>query len=350
MNRRPTLRTIADASGFAVTTVSRALAGDQKIAEATRREVSRIAQQIGYVPDRAAQRLRTGRTNVIALVLSPHEEIFGFRGSMISGLQQAVAGTAFHITMAPYDGDADPMVPIRHIVRNGLADGIAFSGTRPDDPRVAFLTEAGFPFASHGRTDTGVAHAWCDYDNDAFGRLAVRRLADRGRRRLLLIPPNPGRTYSRHMRNGFMAAVGEAGIVGLMDDALTLSSRPSALQEGAARMVRDGAVDGFICPGEVPAMAVLAGLHDEQLRIGTDVDVIAKQTSATFDLYRPRIDTIYEDIRSAGEALGRLLLRRIAGEDPDGLSILLPPTVNFRTDQSFPVSSGTTANRSPTRP
>lgn len=331
MNRRPTLRTIAEASGFAVTTISRALAGDQKIAEATRREVSRIAQQLGYVPDRAAQRLRTGRTNVISLVLSPHEEIFGFRGSMIAGLQLAVAGTSFHITMAPYDGDADPMVPICHIVRNGLADGIAFSGTRPDDPRVAYLTEAGFPFASHGRTDAGIAHAWCDYDNDAFARLAVRRLAERGRRRLLLIPPQSDRTYSRHMRDGFLAEAAAVGVAGLMDDALTLSSRPSVLQGGAARLVAEAGIDGFICPGEVSAMAVLAGLQDEGVAIGKAVDVIAKQTSATFDLYRPRVDTIYEDIRAAGEALGRLLLRRIAGEDPSALSVLLEPTVNFRT-------------------
>jgi LacI family transcriptional regulator len=330
MNRRPTLRTVAEASGFAITTVSRALAGDEKIAEATRKEVNRIATKLGYIPDRAAQRLRTGRTNVIALVLSPHEEIIGFRGSMIAGLQMAVAGTAYHITMAPYDGDADPLVPVRHIVRNGLADGIVFSGTRPDDPRVAFLNEAGFPFVSHGRTDSATPHPWCDYDNAAFARLAVRRLVARGRRRLLLIPPQADRTYARHMTEGFLAATREAAVEGITDPALTLSAKTQTLQDGALRLVNDSGVDGFICPGEVAAMAVLAGLQDGQVRLGADVDVIAKQTSGTFDLYRPRIDTIYEDIRAAGEALGQVLLRRIAGEDPRNLGVLLSPTTAFR--------------------
>lgn len=333
MTTRPTLRTIAETSGFAVTTVSRALAGDEKIAESTRQEVSRIADLLGYVPNRAAQRLRTGRTNVIALVLSPHEEIIGFRGTMIAGLQKAVASTAFHITMAPYDADADPMVPIRHIVRNGLADGIVFSGTQPADPRVTFLTEAGMPFVSHGRTNGQTAHAWCDYDNEAFARLAVQRLVERGRRRLLLIPPQPHRTYSRHMRDGFCKAISDAGVTGLFDESLTLATRPAKLQEAAVRLVRTDAVDGFICPGEVAAMAVLAGFQDRGVAVGAEVDVIAKQTSPTFDLYRPRIDTIYEDIRAAGEALGHLLLRRIAGEMPDNLHILMAPIVSFRTDQ-----------------
>jgi LacI family transcriptional regulator len=350
MARRPTLRTIAEASGFAVTTVSRALAGDEKIAESTRRTVGRIAEHLGYIPDRAAQRLRTGKTNVIALVLSPHEEIIGFRGSMIAGLQAAVAGTAFHITMAPYDGDADPMVPIRHIVRNGLADGIVFSGTRPDDPRVGFLCEAGLPFVSHGRTASVRSHAWCDYDNASFARIAVERLFSIGRRRILLIPPQHDRTYARHMRDGFFDAIAKLGCDGLIEEAFTLSAPPSTLQVGAARLAQEKAVDGFICPGEVSAMAVLAGLQDRRIGIGSDVDVIAKQTSRTFDLYRPRIDTIYEDVRAAGEAMGKLLLRQIAGEAAEHLTTLLAPTVNFRESHSFSVSSGTSAKRSPTRP
>ena len=306
--------------------MSRALAGDEKIALATRRQVADIALQLGYVPDRAARRLRTGRTNVIALVLSPHEEILGFRGSMIAGLSQAIAGTRFHISMTPDDGDADPMVPIRHILRNGLADGILFSGTSPDDPRVAFLSEQRFPFASHGRTDAVGRHAWCDDDNDAFAMMAVARLVARGRRRLLLIPPEPTRTFARHLREGFLRACATAGVQAVLDPAITL---PPRIQTAAARLRADG-VDGFICPGEVSAMAVLAGLQDLGSAIGAEVDVIARQTSQTFDLYRPRIDTICEDNRAAGETLGQLLLRRIAGEVPETLQVLQSPVANFR--------------------
>jgi LacI family transcriptional regulator len=335
MNGRPTLRTIAAASGFAVTTVSRALAGDEKIAESTRREVSRIAQMIGYVPDRAAQRLRTGRTHVIALVLSPHEEIFGFRGSMIAGLQEALADQPFHIMMAPYDPNADLLAPIRHIVHNRLADGLVFSGTLPSDPRVDFLCEAGFPFVSHGRTDSTVEHAWCDYDNHAFAAMAVRRMAAQGRRRLLLIPPQQGRTYGRHMRDGFAEAVKATGLESWVREDLTLSTRPAVLQDEAAQMVRDAGIDGFICPGEVAAMAVMAGLQDARIAIGGDVDVIAKQTSDTFGLYRPRVDTIYEDIRAAGKTLGDLMLRRIAGEEATRLQVLLPPRENFVLQKGF---------------
>lgn len=63
---RPTLRTVAQEAGFAVTTVSRALAGDPRIAETTRERVSEVARRLGYVPNRAAQRLRTAAPRLSA--------------------------------------------------------------------------------------------------------------------------------------------------------------------------------------------------------------------------------------------------------------------------------------------
>lgn len=330
MQDKATLRSIAAESGFAVTTVSRALADDPKIAEATRRRIGEIARAQGYVPDRAARHLRTGKTNVIALVMTPHDEILGFRGSMIAGVQKALQGTAYHIHMAPYDLRGDPLEPVRHIVQNRLADGILFTGTTPDDPRVAYLNAAGFAFVSYGRTDAGAAHAWCDFDNHAFAVMAVERLAARGRKSLFLLPPKDRRTYGRHMREGFQAAAARLGVKATTSEMLTLATPPQRLQSEIAPLCQGAGIDGIIAPGEVAAMAVMAGLGDAGIAVGGEVDVLAKQTSRTFDLYRPRIDTIYEDISAGGEAMGRLLLRRLAGEGAEGLQVLMLPEPNFR--------------------
>ncbi|MCX7889070.1 MAG: LacI family transcriptional regulator [Rhodobacteraceae bacterium] len=328
---KPTLRTISEVTGLALTTISRALSEDPKIAPATRERVARVAREVGYVPDRAAQRLRTGRTNVIAIVLSPHEEIIGFRGSLIAGLGEALEGTAFHISMIPYATGNSVMAPVAHIVRNRLADGLVFAGTSPDDPRARYLSEAGFPFASHGRTGFGNGHAWCDYDNAAFARIAVERLAGRGRRRPFLIQPAAEYTFATHMTTGFSEAAARAGIAALLDPAVTIRTPADRINAFVTDlMASPGAPDAFICPGEVAAMAVLAALTDLGLRVGRDVDVIAKQTSPLFDQFRPRIDTIYEDLRAAGKVLGSLLLRRIAGEPPEALNVLMQPAPRFR--------------------
>lgn len=330
---KPTLRTISDATGLAVTTVSRALANDPKIAEETRRRVAQVAADIGYIPDRAAQRLRTGRTNVIALVLSPHVEIIGFRGSMMAGLSDAIQGTRYHVSMTPYDTHTDIMRPIEHIVRNRLADGIVFAGTHLRDPRVAYLLAEGFPFVTHGRTIGGAEHPWCDYDNGRFVELALDRLHARGRRRVLLFGPASTLTFSRHMMDALRRRGAELGLSVECPAQVTLSSSPADIRAFIRhRMSQALPPDGIICPGEVLALAVMSTLQDDGHAIGSDADVIAKQTSAVFDLVRPRIDTIYEDLRAAGAAMGSLLLRRIAGEPASLLHHLQAPEPRFRSE------------------
>ncbi|MDU8944066.1 LacI family transcriptional regulator [Ovoidimarina sediminis] len=323
--RKPTQRTIAEITGLAVTTVSRALAGDEKIAERTRAQVAEVAREIGYVPDRAAQRLRTGRSNVIALVLDPHSEILGFSSSMISGISGVLHDTTFHLVLMQYAIDEPPMDPIRRIVRNRLADGLILARTEPQDPRVAYLMRTGFPFVTHGRTEMA-AHPWLDYDNAAFARMAVERLVGAGRRRLALVAPAPKYSFNAHMREGFRAAVAAHGVTGLVAQGFTIHDTPGAITCGVREMAQGAeAPDGWICPGEIAAMAVQAGLTDCGQVIGRDVDLVAKQTSEVGNLFRPRLTAIYEDIEEAGRRLAQLLLARIRGEDPAALHHLQIP-------------------------
>ncbi|MEP3303717.1 MAG: LacI family DNA-binding transcriptional regulator, partial [Roseibium sp.] len=63
--QRPTLKTIAFMTGLGITTVSKALKDAPDIGEATKKRVRLVADQIGYRPNRAGVRLRTGKTNVI---------------------------------------------------------------------------------------------------------------------------------------------------------------------------------------------------------------------------------------------------------------------------------------------
>ena len=105
---RPTLKTIAFMTGLAVTTVSRALKDAPDIAEETRRRVQLVARQVGYRPNRAGVRLRTGRTNVISLVLNTDREIMSFVSDIIYGVSEVLAETPYHLIVTPYSRSQDP--------------------------------------------------------------------------------------------------------------------------------------------------------------------------------------------------------------------------------------------------
>jgi LacI family transcriptional regulator len=313
--QKPTLKTIAELTGLAVTTVSRALADAPQIAIETRQRVRDVAAEIGYLPDRAAQRLRTGRTNVISLVLDPHEEILGYGTSMIRGLTSALRGTHYHLVITPHFSDTPQIDPVRHIVRNRMADGILFSRTEPSDERVRFLLEHDFPFVCHGRTELATPHPFVDYDNYEFTYKAARSLIATGCRKLGIILPPARFTFAQHMRHGFMTAVREEGLAFEIAEGITLDSKSDAIRDHiAARLGQPDAPDGFICGGEVSAMAVMSAAYDLGMVIGRDLHVVAKQTSGLFDQLRPRVETIYEDLSEAGRHMGTLLLRQMAGK------------------------------------
>jgi LacI family transcriptional regulator len=325
---RPTQRTIAKLTGLAVTTVSKALAGDAKIAPQTRERVARTAADIGYVPDRAAQRLRTGRTNVVALVLDPHSEMIGFSGSMISGLAERLRETPFHLVIMQHELGKDPIGPIKRIVRNRLADGVVFARTSAQDDRVSFLLENRFPFVTHGRTKLG-PHAWVDYDNEAFARMAVERLAGRNRRRLAMIAPARQHMFAEHLVQGFQAAIASHAVTGHIPEDFDLHADPLLMRKAVSQMMdADDAPDGWICPGDIATLAVNAALKDHGLRPGVDVDVVSKATSPASELLRPDIDLIYEDLIGAGQTLADLIILRIEDGGCEGLTRLQSPQLH----------------------
>ncbi|WP_272790010.1 MULTISPECIES: LacI family transcriptional regulator [unclassified Shinella] len=329
---KPTLKTIAEMTGLAVTTVSRALGNAPQISETTRRRVHEVAAEIGYLPDRAAQRLKTGRTNVVSVLLDPHEEILGFGTSIMHGLARALQGTPYHLIVTPNFLDGSNVEAVNYIIRNGMADGLIFSRTEPFDPRVRLLLENGFPFVTHGRTEFSTPHAFVDYDNFAFAYAATRRLIAKGRRKVTIILPPRRLTFYQHMLHGFMTAVREAGVAYEIPDALDLDSPADMIRDYVRRRSTEpDPPDGFACPGEVSALATITGMSDRGLSLGGEYDIVAKQTSRLLSQIQPKVETLYEDLTSAGEAMGRLLLKRIGGEPIENLTILQSPQFSFPT-------------------
>jgi LacI family transcriptional regulator len=328
---KPTLKTIAQMTGFAVTTISRALNNAPELAQETRDRVQKIAAEIGYLPDRAALRLKTGRTNVISLVLEPDEQIYGFGTLLVTGLTEAMRDTAYHLVITPLFRNVHPLEPIRHIVRNRMADGVIFSKAETFDERVRFLLDNDFPFASHGRTQWKDAHPFVDFDNETFAYEAVKRLAQKGCRKVSIVLPDSSLTYTEHLRSGMMRGAAEAGIAHEFAADVNLNSPTDAIRNYVIkRCKRPDAPDGYVCASEVSALAVIGGLTDGGHEVGRTAHIVTKQSSQMFMQFQPRVETVFEDFAGAGKQLGTMLLRRIAGEEPETLQVLDVPKFAWR--------------------
>lgn len=330
--RRATLKTIAQITGLSLSTVSLSLRGGAALKEETRRRVAEAAAQVGYVPDRAGVRLRTGKTNVITLVLDSGEESIDFARHMLQGIGEAIRGTRYHLTVAPEFDRNTSVDTIRYILGNRTADGVIITHTAPEDPRVKLMMEAGFPFVSHGRTRFAEPHAFHDFNAEKFVTMAVERLAARDRRRQLLVLGEATTTNYFNLIDAFEIATAAAGVKGSIIDAKVPHQRTGEMRDyGRTLAGADDRPDGIVCDSEMGAIALIGGLQDAGLTLGRDVEVIAKQTSDVLPTFFPSVDTLSEDIHAAGVELTRLLLRRIAGEPATALQTLGEPVPHWRS-------------------
>jgi LacI family transcriptional regulator len=324
-DKRPTLRSLAEVTGLGVSTVSLALRNSPEISEETRKRVQLAALHAGYRPNRAGVRLRTGKTNVITVVLNPQDEGSGFFADFVFGIADGLAGTPYHLVVTPYSL-SDVMAPIRYIVETGSADGAILSRTQPRDPRVRYLSERGLPFATHGRTDMGIDHPYVDYDNESYGYEALRQLLAKGRKRVALVGPPRDLTYHIHTNLGFERGLHDFGLIGMPLGSADIDWPLAAMRRlGQQLAEKKDRPDGFVVSAITAAVALATGLQDAGLEIGRDFDIVSKHGTALLSMTNPRIISIPEDFRGAGRAAAQLVIARIEGERPEKLQLVSGP-------------------------
>ena len=330
--KRATLKTIAEITGLSLSTVSLSLRGGAALKEETRRKVAEAAASVGYIPDRAGVRLRTGKTNVIALVLDGSDEAIDFARHMIRGIGEAIGGTRYHLTVMPEFDRTRSVETIRYILENRTADGVIITHTGARDRRVQLMMEHDFPFVCHGRTEFFTPHPFHDFHSETFIEMAVERLAEKGAREVLMSVGDDTTNNYHNIITTFDRMTARFGLNGRV--VVQNGIRPASAemrQFGRDLADQPNRPDGIICDSETRAISMLCGLEDGGVLLGRDLNFICKQTSDILSTVFPGVDTIEEDVYAAGLELTRLLLRRIEGESPDILQTLSEPVAHWRS-------------------
>jgi DNA-binding LacI/PurR family transcriptional regulator len=180
------MKDVASKAGVSLSTVSYVLSGSRPISERTKQLILKTMQELNFQPNAVARALASKRTRVLALLLSPQG-----RGMGLSELDFVRAATAaakerdHHLVLLTegMESEAD----LRYLKKQGLIDGVILMEVRLGDPRIALLSELGFPFALLGQPDSSVTAPWVDIDFAATFETIVLHLADLGHCRVGLI-------------------------------------------------------------------------------------------------------------------------------------------------------------------
>lgn len=322
--RPPTLKTIAFMTGFSVTAVSRALKDAPDISSQTKERVRLVAKQIGYRPSRAGLRLRTGKTQVICLILNIDEKIMSLTSQMVSGISARLKGSNYHLVVTPYSDKDDPLEPVKYVVETGSADVVIISRTEPDDIRVRYLMDNNMPFVTHGRTPSNLPHAWVDYDNERFAYKGIERLSILGCKTVSTLFPVQNLNYWRDLQNGFEQGLNDFGLNERRFPNIYLENTMDEIEAAVAELVRGpNRPDGILSAAGSASIAITSGIERAGLEVGRDVQLVSKQSTHILERFRPAINVFFEDVPAAGRVLADQALKLMQGEDPSSLTCLM---------------------------
>ncbi len=267
--KRPTLKAIAKRAGVSVATVSRALSGRGRVDEATREQILRIAEELGYAPDMAARSLVLRRTENIGFLIhavqstSPHT----FYGEILTAVEQESRRHRYHLHFATVEDDTLPS-----LIKENRVDGLILVGCDLSPSLIQSLKERRIPMVLVDNHLPGVDSIFTD--NIGGGFQATAHLIRLGHRRIAFITETLNNLSFRERFEGYRQAL-EAN--GLPIDPELVAEGERGFEGGfvaMSRLLERARPTAVVAANDPTAASAMRAIRVRGLRIPEDIAVI----------------------------------------------------------------------------
>lgn len=328
-----TLRDIAARVGVSVTTVSRALAGYDDVAQATRDKVHLAAEELGYYPSTTARQLQKRRTDTIGFVIPTFGPRFSdpFFSELLAGIGNEAARNHMDLLVSTRAPDTpEEQEAYRRLVDGRRADGMLVVRTRAEDPRLAYLIERGFPFVAFGRS-----HAqdfpYLDVDGQKGMRDAVQHLIDGGHQHIGYVSAPLNLTFASHRLAGYRQTLQENGLPYdedlIVEGALTEEDGYRAAHHLLSRDLRPTAI---ALANDLMALGAMRAAHERGFAVGREVAITGFDDIPLASHANPPLTTVRQPIYDIGRRICHMIIQVIRDEPMAERHILLEPVLVVR--------------------
>lgn len=251
-SRTVTLLDVARAAGVSKSTVSDALQGSGRVAEATRDRVRAVAEELGYRPNSAARRLRRASTGAVGLHLPATATRLDYYMNLAFGAVERAQEDGLDMVLLAPSGATGGRIASR-------VDGLLVIDPEPGDSAVPGLLDAGVPVVTGERylgPATGPSGAVV-CDNAASLTALLDHVAERGARRPALLAPSGSSAWATALR-ATAGSWGRAHGVAVTVRTVPFAATPAEAEAATlALLAADPAVDAVICAPDGSAPGVL---------------------------------------------------------------------------------------------
>jgi DNA-binding LacI/PurR family transcriptional regulator len=322
----PTIHDVAREAGVSRGTVSRVLNGGRHVSPAAHEAVNAAIRRTGYVVNRHARSLITGRSDSVGFLLTePQEKFFEDPNFnvLLRGCTQALAAHDIPLVLM-LAGTQDERRRITRYITAGHVGGVLLVSSHSGNPVVEELRKAGVALVACGKPmELGSKVSYVAADDRDGARDMVKHLLSLGRRRIGTVTGPLDTSGGVERLAGYREVLTGAGIE--LDERLVVSgdySRASG-EAGAERLlVQAPDMDAVFVASDLMGQGVLAALHRAGRRVPEDVAVGGFDDSPAATATTPALTTIRQPWDRISTEMVRVLLAQIGGEDH--AAVILP--------------------------
>jgi LacI family transcriptional regulator len=363
-----TLYDVARQAGVSIATVSRVLHGQEPVRESTRARVRAAIEELGYVPDGAAQSLARSRKDVIGLVCVEHTGLkpnqydiesmsLLFYDEVMRGVEARIRELSWSLLVTFLREDensgatlpADGPVQSRLLALSGKVDGLLIGeGVVPSAVVVRLAKRVPVVVLAGDTAQRGVDVVSADNWSGAHA-LVEHLVAGHGRRRLFHVD-GPGTAPDAGARRLALRAIVDAHpdstLTGSYCGRFTVHSGQEAAEWLLADTRASGAPlpDAIVSANDQMAIGVVRTLTARGIRVPEDVAVVGFDDIFPASLTDPPLTTVHQPMRKIGERGCDRLIERITDPGLRPRVELLPAELVLRASCGCP--PGTVTRRS----
>ena len=334
--KRASLKDIAEALNVSKTLVSLVLnnkANEWGISEETQKKVRKKAEELNYYPNQMARGLRTGKSNIIGLVVADISNPFYAKISRT--IEHEVARLGYHLLVCSSDEVEEKENKLIELLRDRQrVEGLIVATTQQNADQFNQLKKQQYPLVLIDRKLPGFACSYVGVDNVKGAYQMVDHLIKMGMRKIGMVNVTPSHLSSLNERvEGYKEALKKNGIrfsnewiqsVSYQDIGNTTINAVNNLLSPAVGAEAIFTINNYV------AINCLQTIHKMKKRIPEDVAIVCFDDLDAFNFSHPPLTTIAQPVEQIGDEAVKLLMKQIDGKKFSVQEKILPPKLVIR--------------------
>lgn len=317
MTKRPniTLNDIAKAVGVSKATVSLAINNDARVARETRRNVQSMAEELGYVYNRGAAGLSTGKSNTVGLAV--HDITNPFFTEVCAEAEARLTQNGKLAFLCNTNESLEQQSRFIGALIEHRADGLILSPVdKTDIESLQPIFTRKLPTVLIARYIEGSKLDFVGNDGVLAFKMATEHLIRLGHTRIAMAGGGQQTSVSRNRRTGFINTMEKHGLEVDPAHFVNCPTTPKGGEEAIQHILtlKNGptAVLSF---SDLVGLGILSGMHRNGLTPGKDMAIVSCDDIEEADRGYTQLTTVKIKKDEIGRQAAELLIRRINTPD-----------------------------------